>query len=105
MESKISSKKATIQDIEEKWSHKEHFLAPSGLEGVVKHNYPVDLKNSESRKSEAKSHHSSQFQQVSRRRHHLKGGNKINFIQGKKESDPMTQKLLYTVKEVHRNNK
>ncbi|MBW0506414.1 hypothetical protein O181_046129 [Austropuccinia psidii MF-1] len=105
MESKRSRNKATIQDIEEKWSHSEHVLAPSGSEGVGKHNYPVDSKNSESRKSQAKSHHSSQFQKVSRRRRHLKGGNKTNFIQGKKEPDPMTQKLLDTVKEEHRNNK
>ncbi|MBW0486151.1 hypothetical protein O181_025866 [Austropuccinia psidii MF-1] len=55
--------------------------------------------------SVAKSHHSSQSQVVSRRRQGYKGKNKTSFSQRQKEPDPMIQKVLDLVKEVHKNPK
>ncbi|MBW0469914.1 hypothetical protein O181_009629 [Austropuccinia psidii MF-1] len=55
--------------------------------------------------SVAKSHHSSQSQVVSRRRQGYKGKNKTSFNQRQRESDPMIQKLLDWVKEVHKSKK
>ncbi|MBW0495135.1 hypothetical protein O181_034850 [Austropuccinia psidii MF-1] len=45
------------------------------------------------------------YQEVSRRRQEYKGQNKTTFNQRKRESDPMRQKLLLLVKEVHRSKK
>ncbi|MBW0534405.1 hypothetical protein O181_074120, partial [Austropuccinia psidii MF-1] len=56
-------------------------------------------------RSVAKNHRSSQFQEVSRRRKGYKGKNKTFFSQRQRESDPMIHKLLYLVKEVHKNQK
>ncbi|MBW0539938.1 hypothetical protein O181_079653 [Austropuccinia psidii MF-1] len=61
--------------------------------------------HSETNISVAKSHHSSQSQEVSRRRQGYKGKKKITFSQRKRESDPIIQKLFDLVKEVHKNQK
>ncbi|MBW0504463.1 hypothetical protein O181_044178 [Austropuccinia psidii MF-1] len=53
-------------------------------------------------RSVAKSHNSSQFQEVSRRRQGNKGKNKTSFNQRRKESYPMIQQLLDLVKEVNK---
>ncbi|MBW0476582.1 hypothetical protein O181_016297 [Austropuccinia psidii MF-1] len=47
----------------------------------------------------------SQSQVVSRRRQGYKGKNKTSFNQRQRESDPMIQKLLELVKEVHKSKK
>ncbi|MBW0508762.1 hypothetical protein O181_048477 [Austropuccinia psidii MF-1] len=47
----------------------------------------------------------SQSQEVSRRRQGYKGKTKTTFSQRKRESDPITQKRLDLVKEVHKNHK
>ncbi|MBW0512960.1 hypothetical protein O181_052675 [Austropuccinia psidii MF-1] len=47
----------------------------------------------------------SQSQEVSRRRQGYKGKNKASFHQRQRESDPMIQKLLELVKEVHKSQK
>ncbi|MBW0492351.1 hypothetical protein O181_032066 [Austropuccinia psidii MF-1] len=52
-----------------------------------------------------KSHHSSQSQEVSRRRQGHKGQNKTSFNHRQRESDRMIQKLLDLVKEVQKNQK
>ncbi|MBW0508113.1 hypothetical protein O181_047828 [Austropuccinia psidii MF-1] len=49
-----------------------------------------------------KSQHSSQSQEVSRRRQGYKGKKKTTLSQRKKESDPMIQKLGNLVKKVHK---
>ncbi|MBW0574855.1 hypothetical protein O181_114570 [Austropuccinia psidii MF-1] len=59
---------------------------------------PVASHHSETNKSVTRIHHSSQFQEVSRRRQAYKGKNKTSFNQRKRESDPMIQKLLDLVK-------
>ncbi|MBW0471710.1 hypothetical protein O181_011425 [Austropuccinia psidii MF-1] len=56
-------------------------------------------------RSVAKRHHSSQSLEVSRRRQGYKGKNKTSFNQRQRESDPIIQKLLDLVKEVHKNQK
>ncbi|MBW0494309.1 hypothetical protein O181_034024 [Austropuccinia psidii MF-1] len=56
-------------------------------------------------RSVAKSHHSSQSQEVSRRRQGYKGKNKTTFNQRKRESDPMIQKLWDLVKKIHKSQK
>ncbi|MBW0481162.1 hypothetical protein O181_020877 [Austropuccinia psidii MF-1] len=83
-----------MQDIEEQWSLKEHIMTPSGSQGIGQTNSPVSSHHSESRKSRAKNHHSSQFQEFSRRRQASNSKNKTALSQRKKESDPMIQNLL-----------
>ncbi|MBW0486311.1 hypothetical protein O181_026026 [Austropuccinia psidii MF-1] len=102
---KIRENEATIQAIEEKWRQKENIFTPSGSQGEGQSKTPMTPHHSEYRKSEAKNHHYSQFQEVSRRRYALKGKSKTTFSQRKKESYQMFQKLLSLVWEVHRNNK
>ncbi|MBW0465969.1 hypothetical protein O181_005684 [Austropuccinia psidii MF-1] len=94
---------ATIQAIEEQLTQTGHTLIPSVSQGVYQNRFPVASHHSETNRSVAKSHHSSQSQEVSRRRHGYKGKNKTTFNQRKRESDPMIQKLLDLVKEVHKN--
>ncbi|MBW0481726.1 hypothetical protein O181_021441 [Austropuccinia psidii MF-1] len=65
----------------------------------------VASNHSEKNRSAAKSHHSSQSQEVFRRRQGYKGKNKTTSSQRKRESDPMIQKLWDLVKEVHKNQK
>ncbi|MBW0569907.1 hypothetical protein O181_109622 [Austropuccinia psidii MF-1] len=66
---------------------------------------PVASNHSKTNNSVTRSYHSSQFQEVSRRRQGYKGKNKTSFNQRKRESDPMIQKLLDLVKEEHKNQK
>ncbi|MBW0538240.1 hypothetical protein O181_077955 [Austropuccinia psidii MF-1] len=101
----IRENQATIQAIEEHLTQTGPTQIPSGSQGAGQISSPVASHHSETRRSVAKCHHSSQFQEISRRRHGNKGKNKTSFNQRRKESDPMIQKLLDLVKEVHKNQK
>ncbi|MBW0573022.1 hypothetical protein O181_112737 [Austropuccinia psidii MF-1] len=102
---RIRENKATIQAIEEQLTQTGHTQIPSGSQGAGQISSPVASHHSETNRSVAKSHHSSQSQEGSRRRQGYKGKNKTTFSQTKRESDPMIQKPLDLVKEVHRNQK
>ncbi|MBW0567189.1 hypothetical protein O181_106904 [Austropuccinia psidii MF-1] len=102
---RIRENQATIQAIEEQLTQTGPTQIPSGSQGAGQISSPVASHHSETSRSVAKSHHSSQFQEVSRRRQGNKGKNKASFNQRRKESDPMIQKLLDLVKEVHKNQK
>ncbi|MBW0484689.1 hypothetical protein O181_024404 [Austropuccinia psidii MF-1] len=102
VETRIKENEATIQAIEEKLSQTEPTLIPSGSQGVDKRNFPVSSHHSGTRRSVAKSHHSSQSQVVSSRRQGYKGENNTSFRYSKKDSDPMIQKLFKLVKEGHK---
>ncbi|MBW0521180.1 hypothetical protein O181_060895 [Austropuccinia psidii MF-1] len=101
----LRENQATIQAIEEKLTQPGNTQIYSGSQGAGQISSPVASHPSETNKSVAKSHHSSQSQEVSRRRQGYKGKNKTTFSQRKGESDPMIQKLLDLVKEVHNNQK
>ncbi|MBW0516128.1 hypothetical protein O181_055843 [Austropuccinia psidii MF-1] len=103
--SRIRDNQATIQAIEEQLTQSGHTKIPSGSQGAGQISSPVASDHSETNRSVDKSHHSSQFQEVSRRRQGYKAKNKTTFSQWKRESDPMIQKLLDLVKEVHKNQK
>ncbi|MBW0494218.1 hypothetical protein O181_033933 [Austropuccinia psidii MF-1] len=102
---RIKENEATIQAIEEQLTQTGHNQIASGPKGVDQTSSPVASHLSGTNRSVAKSHHSSQSQEVSRRRQGHKGKNKTTFNQRKRESDPMIQKLLDLVKEVHKNQK
>ncbi|MBW0493559.1 hypothetical protein O181_033274 [Austropuccinia psidii MF-1] len=102
---RIREIQATIQAIEEQLTQTRHTQIPSGSQGESQISSPVASHHSETNKSLAKSHHSSQSQEFSRRRQGYKGKNKTTFSQRNTESDPMIQKLLDLVKEVHKNQK
>ncbi|MBW0468974.1 hypothetical protein O181_008689 [Austropuccinia psidii MF-1] len=104
-ETMIRENQATIQAIEEQLNQTGPTLIPSGSQGVHQPNSPVASHHSGTSRSVAKSHHSSQSQVVSRRRQGYKGKNKTYFIQRQKESDPIIQNLLDSVKEVHKSQK
>ncbi|MBW0570771.1 hypothetical protein O181_110486 [Austropuccinia psidii MF-1] len=104
-ETRIRENKATIQAIEEQLTQTGNTPIPSGSQGAGQISSPVASHNSEARRSVAKSHHSSQFQEVSRRRQGNKCKNKTSINQRKRESDPMIQKMFDLVKEVHKNQK
>ncbi|MBW0466534.1 hypothetical protein O181_006249 [Austropuccinia psidii MF-1] len=80
-----------------------HTQIPSGSEEVNQTISPVASHYAGTNISVAKSHHSSQSQEVSRRRQGYKGKNKTTFNRRKRESDPMIQTLLDLVKEIHKN--
>ncbi|MBW0481335.1 hypothetical protein O181_021050 [Austropuccinia psidii MF-1] len=80
-------------------------LIPSRSQGVDHLNSPVASHHSGTRGSVAKSHHPSQSQEVYRRRQGYNRKNKTSFSHRKKESDPIIQKLLQLVKEVHKSQK
>ncbi|MBW0527925.1 hypothetical protein O181_067640 [Austropuccinia psidii MF-1] len=80
-------------------------LIPSGSQGVDQTSSPVASHHSATNRSVIKSHHSSQSQIVSRRRQGYKGKNKTSFNQRQRESDPLIQKVLGLVKEVHKSQK
>ncbi|MBW0539660.1 hypothetical protein O181_079375 [Austropuccinia psidii MF-1] len=63
---RIGENQATIQAIEEQLTQTGHTQIPSGSQGVGQISSPVDSHHSETNRSVAKSHHSSQYQQVSR---------------------------------------
>ncbi|MBW0536544.1 hypothetical protein O181_076259 [Austropuccinia psidii MF-1] len=100
---RMRENQANIQAKEEQMTHTGQPQIPSGSKGAGQISSPVASNQSETNRSVAKSHHSSQSQEFSRRRQGYKGKNKTNFSQRKKESDPMIQKLLDLVKEVHKN--
>ncbi|MBW0494741.1 hypothetical protein O181_034456 [Austropuccinia psidii MF-1] len=102
---RIRESQATIQALEEQLTQTEHTQIPSGSHGAGQISSPVASHHSETNRSVAKSNHSSNSQEVSRRRKGYKGKIKTTFSQRKKYSDPMIQKLLDLVKEVHKNQK
>ncbi|MBW0491074.1 hypothetical protein O181_030789 [Austropuccinia psidii MF-1] len=102
---RIRENQATIQAIEEQLTQTGHTQIPAGSQGAGKISSPVASHHSETSRSVAKGHNSSQFQDVYRRRQGQKGTNKTSFNQRKRESDPMTQKLLDLVKVVHKSQK
>ncbi|MBW0490216.1 hypothetical protein O181_029931 [Austropuccinia psidii MF-1] len=102
---RIRENKATIQAIEEQLMQTGPTQIPSGSHGAAQISFPVASHHSETNKSVTRSHHSSQFHEISRRRQGYKGKNKTSFNKRKVESDPMIQKLLDLVKEVHKNQK
>ncbi|MBW0495801.1 hypothetical protein O181_035516 [Austropuccinia psidii MF-1] len=104
-ETRIRANEATIQAIEEQLNPTGPTLIPAGSQGVDQPNSPVASHHSGTRRSAAKSHHSSQYQVFSSRSQGYKGKNKTTFSQRKRESDTMIQKLLDLVKEVNKNQK
>ncbi|MBW0491081.1 hypothetical protein O181_030796 [Austropuccinia psidii MF-1] len=78
--SKVWGNHFTLMAIEDKWSQKDHNFTPSGSQGVDQPNSPVASQHPEYSKSLARSHYSSQFQGVSRRRQGQKGNNMTSFI-------------------------
>ncbi|MBW0521164.1 hypothetical protein O181_060879 [Austropuccinia psidii MF-1] len=64
---RIRENKATIQAIEEQLTQTGPTQIPSGSQGAGKISSPVASNHSETSRSVAKSNHSSQFQQGSRR--------------------------------------
>ncbi|MBW0471912.1 hypothetical protein O181_011627 [Austropuccinia psidii MF-1] len=104
-ETRIRENQATIQAIEEQPTRTGNTQIPSGSQGAGQISSPVASNHSGANRSVAKSHHFSQSQVVSRRRQGYKGKNKTFFNQRKRESDPMIQKLLGLVKEVHKRQK
>ncbi|MBW0556343.1 hypothetical protein O181_096058 [Austropuccinia psidii MF-1] len=104
-ENRIRENQATLQAIEEQLTQTGPTQIPSGSQGEGQISSPVALNQSETKKSVTRSHNSSQFQEVSRKRQGYKGKDKTSFNQRKRESDPLIQKLLDLVKEVHKNQK
>ncbi|MBW0592799.1 hypothetical protein O181_132514, partial [Austropuccinia psidii MF-1] len=102
---RIRENQATFQAIEEQLTQTGPTQIPSGSQGAGQISSPVASHRSETSRPVAKSHHSSKLQEVSRRREENKGKNKASFNQRRKESDPMIQKLLDLVKEIHKNQK
>ncbi|MBW0472067.1 hypothetical protein O181_011782 [Austropuccinia psidii MF-1] len=102
---RIRENQATIQAIEEQLTQSGHTQIPSGSQGAGQISSPVASHHSKTNRSVAKSHHSSHSQEGARRRQGHKGKNKISFHQRQRESNPMIQKLLDLVKELHKNQK
>ncbi|MBW0467236.1 hypothetical protein O181_006951 [Austropuccinia psidii MF-1] len=88
---RIRENYATIQVIEEQPTQTGNTQIPSGSQVAGKISFPVASNHSETNRSVAKSHHSSQSQEVSRRRQGHKGKTKTTFSQRKGESEPMIQ--------------
>ncbi|MBW0481211.1 hypothetical protein O181_020926 [Austropuccinia psidii MF-1] len=99
-ENRLRENHANIQAIEQQLTQTGHTQIPSGSQGAGQISSPVASHHSETNRSVAKSRHSSQSQEVYRRRQGYKGKNKTTFSKRKGESDPMIQKLLDLVKEV-----
>ncbi|MBW0553530.1 hypothetical protein O181_093245 [Austropuccinia psidii MF-1] len=104
-EARIRENQATIQAIEEQLTQTGHTQIPPGSQGAGQISSPVASNHSETSRSVANSHHASQFQEFSRRRQGNKGKNQTSFNQRKRESDPMIQRLVDLVKEVHKSHK
>ncbi|MBW0465565.1 hypothetical protein O181_005280 [Austropuccinia psidii MF-1] len=102
---RIRENQATIQDMEEQLTQTGHNHIPSTSQGAGQISSPVASNHSETNISVAKSHHSSQFQEVCRRIKGYKGKSKTTFSQRKRESAPIIQKLLGLVKEVNKSKK
>ncbi|MBW0502250.1 hypothetical protein O181_041965 [Austropuccinia psidii MF-1] len=92
--SRIRENQAIIQAIEEQLTQTGPTQIPSGSQVAGQISSPVASHHSDTNRSMAKSHHSLQSQEVSRRRQGYKGKNKTTFSQRKRESDPIIQKLL-----------
>ncbi|MBW0575873.1 hypothetical protein O181_115588, partial [Austropuccinia psidii MF-1] len=102
---RIRENQAAIQAIEEQLTQTGNTQIPSGSQVVDQTSSPVASHHSGTNTSVAKSHHYSQCKEVSSRRQGHKGKNQTSFNQRKRESDPVIQKLLYLVKEVHKSQK
>ncbi|MBW0503749.1 hypothetical protein O181_043464 [Austropuccinia psidii MF-1] len=102
---RMRDNQATIQAIEEQLKQTGNTQIPSGSQRVDQTSSPMASHHSGTNRSVAKSHHYSQSQEVSRRRQGNSSKNKTTFTQRTRESEPMIQKLLYLVKEVHKNQK
>ncbi|MBW0489696.1 hypothetical protein O181_029411 [Austropuccinia psidii MF-1] len=89
MAARIRVNLSTSQAIGEQLNKTEPTLIYSGSKGVNQPYSPSASHHSGTRRSVTKSHHSSQFHVVSRRRQVSKGKNKTSFNQRQKESDPM----------------
>ncbi|MBW0493231.1 hypothetical protein O181_032946 [Austropuccinia psidii MF-1] len=70
---RIRENQATIQALEEQPTQTGHNQIPSGSQGIDQTSCPVASNHSGINRSVAKSHHSSQYQEVSRRRQGYKG--------------------------------
>ncbi|MBW0510815.1 hypothetical protein O181_050530 [Austropuccinia psidii MF-1] len=102
---RIRENQATIKAIEEQLTQTGNTQIPSCSQGVGQTSSPVASHHSGTRRSVANSDYSSQSQEVSMRRQGYKGKKKTSFNQRQKESDPMIQKVLDLVKEVHKSSK
>ncbi|MBW0477685.1 hypothetical protein O181_017400 [Austropuccinia psidii MF-1] len=81
---RIRENKSTIQGIEEHLTQTGHTQIPSGSQGECQISSSVASHHSETNRSVAKNHHSSQSQEVSRRRKGYKGKNKTTFSHRKR---------------------
>ncbi|MBW0461579.1 hypothetical protein O181_001294 [Austropuccinia psidii MF-1] len=99
---RIRENKATIQAIEEHPNQTGPDLIPSSSQGVDQPNSKVASHHSGTRRPVSKSHHSSQYKVVSRRRQEYNRKNKTSFSHRQNESDTIIQKLLNLVKGVHK---
>ncbi|MBW0466359.1 hypothetical protein O181_006074 [Austropuccinia psidii MF-1] len=81
----IRENQDTIQAIEEQLTQTGHTQIPSVLQGVDQTSSAVASHRSGTNRSVAKSHPSSQSQEVCRRRQGYKGKNKTSFKQRKRE--------------------
>ncbi|MBW0480230.1 hypothetical protein O181_019945 [Austropuccinia psidii MF-1] len=104
-ENRIRENQATFQTIEEQLNQSGNTQIPSGSQGVGQKSSTVASHHSGTNRSVAISHHSSQSQVVSGRRQAYKGKIKTSFKKRQRKSDPMVQKLLDLVKEVHKSQK
>ncbi|MBW0558224.1 hypothetical protein O181_097939 [Austropuccinia psidii MF-1] len=102
---RIRENQATIQAIEEQLTQTGNTQIPSASQGVGQTSSLVASQHSGTNRSVAKGHHSSQYQVVSRGRQGYKGKDMTSFSQRQRESDPIIQKLLDLVKEVHKSQK
>ncbi|MBW0528167.1 hypothetical protein O181_067882 [Austropuccinia psidii MF-1] len=102
---RIRENEAAIQALGEQLTQAGHTQIPSGSQGVDQTSSPVASHHSVTNGSVAKSHYSSQSQEVARKRQGHKGKNKTTFNQRKRESYPMIQNPLDLMKEVHNNQK
>ncbi|MBW0537843.1 hypothetical protein O181_077558 [Austropuccinia psidii MF-1] len=100
---RFESHQAVQTPVEEQLTKTGNNQIPSGSQGVDQTSSPVASHHSGTNRSVAKSHHSSQSQEVSGGRQGHKGKNKTIFNQRKRDSEPMIQKMLDLVKELHKN--
>ncbi|MBW0524808.1 hypothetical protein O181_064523 [Austropuccinia psidii MF-1] len=85
---RIRDNQATIRAMEEQLTQTGHTQIPSGSQGAGQISSAVASHHSETNRSVAKSHYSSQSQEVSRRIEGYKGKKKTTLSQRKVESDP-----------------
>ncbi|MBW0573913.1 hypothetical protein O181_113628 [Austropuccinia psidii MF-1] len=102
---RIRENQATIQAIKEQLTQKGYTQITSGSQGEGQIRSPLASHHSETNRSVAKGHHSSQSSEVSRSRQGYKGKKKTTFNRRERESEPLIKKLLDLVKELHKNKK